>query len=145
MFLQPRKVRWRKQRRGSHKGFSYRGNKLAFGEYGIQALDRFYMTQRQIEAVRVTLVRSLKKGAKIWIRVFPDIPYTKKPNEVRMGGGKGDPEFWVARIKPGRILFEFSGVPLEVAQEAWRLADSKLPIKTRLVVSPEILEKGGKK
>ncbi len=133
MYLQPKKVKWRKQRRGSLKGKAFRGNKLAFGEYGIQALDRAWITQQQIEAVRVALVRSLKKGAKIWIRIFPDKPYTKKPNEVRMGGGKGDPEGFVAVVKPGRILFEFTGVPEDVAQEAFRIAASKLPIPVRLV------------
>jgi len=133
MFLQPKKTKFRKQRRGTLKGKSFRGNRVAFGEYGIQALDRAWITQRQIEAVRVALVRALKKGAKVWIRIFPDKPYTKKPNEVRMGGGKGDPEGFVAVVKPGRIMFEFSGVPEEVAQEAFRLASAKLPIKTRLV------------
>ncbi len=133
MYLQPKKVKWRKQRRGTLKGKAFRGNKLAFGEYGIQALDRAWITQQQIEAVRVALVRSLKKGAKIWIRIFPDKPYTKKPNEVRMGGGKGDPEGFVAVVKPGRILFEFTGVPEDVAQEAFRIAASKLPIPVRLV------------
>lgn len=133
MYLQPKKVRWRKQRRGSLKGKAFRGNKLAFGEYGIQALDRAWLTQQQIEAVRVALVRSLKKGAKIWIRIFPDKPYTRKPNEVRMGGGKGDPEGFVAVVKPGRILFEFTGVPEDVAQEAFKIAASKLPIPVRLV------------
>ncbi len=133
MYLQPKKVKWRKQRRGTLKGKAFRGNKLAFGEYGIQALDRAWITQQQIEAVRVALVRSLKKGAKIWIRIFPDKPYTRKPNEVRMGGGKGDPEGFVAVVKPGRILFEFTGVPEDVAQEAFRIAASKLPIPVRLV------------
>jgi len=135
MFLQPKKTKFRKQQRGSLKGKAFRGNRVAFGEYGIQALDRAWITQRQIEAVRVALVRALRKGAKVWIRIFPDKPYTKKPNEVRMGGGKGDPEGFVAVVKPGRILFEFSGVPEEVAQEAFRLASAKLPIKTRLVKS----------
>ncbi len=133
MFLQPKKTKFRKQQRRTLKGKSLRGNKVAFGEYGIQALDRAWITQRQIEAVRVALVRALKKGAKVWIRIFPDKPYTKKPNEVRMGGGKGDPEGFVAVVKPGRIMFEFAGVPEEVAQEAFRLASAKLPIKTRLV------------
>ncbi len=133
MFLQPKKTKFRKQTRGTLKGKSFRGNKVAFGEYGIQALDRAWITQRQIEAVRVALVRALRKGAKVWIRIFPDKPYTKKPNEVRMGGGKGDPEGFVAVVKPGKIMFEFSGVPEDVAQEAFRLASAKLPIKTRLV------------
>ncbi len=135
MFLQPKKTKHRKVQRRTLKGKSYRGNKLAFGEYGIQALDRAWITQRQIEAVRVALVRTLKKGAKVWIRIFPDKPYTKKPNEVRMGGGKGDPEGFVAVVKPGRIMFEFSGVPEEVAEEAFRMASAKLPIKARLVKS----------
>jgi len=135
MFLQPKKTKFRKQQRRTLKGKSLRGNRLAFGEYGIQALDRAWITQRQIEAVRVALVRALRKGAKVWIRIFPDKPYTKKPNEVRMGGGKGDPEGFVAVVRPGRIMFEFSGVPEEVAQEAFRLASAKLPIKTRLVKS----------
>ncbi len=133
MYLQPKKVKWRKQRRGTLKGKSFRGNKLAFGDYGIQALDRAWITQQQIEAVRVALVRTLKKGAKVWIRIFPDKPYTRKPNEVRMGGGKGDPEGFVAVVKPGRILFEFTGVSDDVAEEAFRIAASKLPIKVRLV------------
>ncbi len=133
MFLQPKKTKFRKQQRGTLKGKSLRGNRVAFGEYGIQALDRAWITQRQIEAARVALVRALKKGAKVWIRIFPDKPYTRKPNEVRMGGGKGDPEGFVAVVKPGRIMFEFSGVPEDVAQEAFRLASAKLPIKTRLV------------
>jgi len=135
MFLQPKKIKHRKVQRRTLKGKSYRGNKLAFGEYGIQALDRAWITQRQIEAVRVALVRTLKKGAKVWIRIFPDKPYTKKPNEVRMGGGKGDPEGFVAVVKPGRIMFEFSGVAEEVAEEAFRMASAKLPIKVRLVKS----------
>ncbi len=133
MFLQPKKTKYRKVQRRTLKGKAYRGNKLAFGEYGIQALDRAWITQRQIEAVRVALVRTLKKGAKVWIRIFPDKPYTKKPNEVRMGGGKGDPEGFVAVVKPGRIMFEFSGVPENVAEEAFRMASAKLPIKVRLV------------
>jgi len=133
MFLQPKKTKFRKQQRRTLKGKSLRGNRVAFGEYGIQALDRAWITQRQIEAVRVALVRALKKGAKVWIRIFPDKPYTKKPNEVRMGGGKGDPEGFVAVVKPGTIMFEFAGVPEEVAEEAFRLASAKLPIKTRLV------------
>ncbi len=132
-FLAPKKTKFRKSQRGTLKGKSTRGNKLAFGEYGVQALEACWLTQRQIEAGRVALVRSLRKGAKVWIRVFPDKPYTKKPNEVRMGGGKGDPESFVAVVKPGRIIYEFSGVPEEVAEEAHRLVSAKLPIKTRLV------------
>jgi large subunit ribosomal protein L16 len=132
-FLAPKKTKFRKQQRGTLKGKAFRGNKVSFGEYGIQALESHWLTQRQIEAGRVALVRALRKGAKIWIPIFPDKPYTKKPNEVRMGGGKGDPEGFVAVIKPGRILYEFSGVPEDVAEEACRLVAAKLPIKVRLI------------
>jgi large subunit ribosomal protein L16 len=132
-FLAPKKTKFRKQQRGTLKGKAFRGNKVSFGEYGIQALESHWLTQRQIEAGRIALVRALRKGAKIWISIFPDKPYTKKPNEVRMGGGKGDPEGFVAVIKPGRILYEFSGVSEDVAEEACRLVAAKLPIKVRLV------------
>jgi len=132
-FLAPKKTKFRKQQRGTLKGKAFRGNKVSFGEYGIQALESHWLTQRQIEAGRIALVRALRKGAKIWIPIFPDKPYTKKPNEVRMGGGKGDPEGFVAVIKPGRILYEFSGVSDDVAEEACRLVAAKLPIKVRLV------------
>ncbi len=132
-FLAPKKTKFRKSQRGTLKGKAFRGNKVSFGEYGIQALEACWLTQRQIEAGRVALVRALRKGAKVWIQVFPDKPYTKKPNEVRMGGGKGDPEGFVAVVRPGKILYEFSGVSEEVAQEAHKLVDAKLPIKTRLV------------
>ncbi|MCX8075924.1 MAG: 50S ribosomal protein L16 [Aquificaceae bacterium] len=132
-FLSPKKTKFRKTQRGTLKGKAQRGNKVSFGEYGIQALESCWLTQRQIEAGRIALVRALRKGAKVWIQVFPDRPYTKKPNEVRMGGGKGDPEGFVAVVRPGRILYEFSGVSEEVAEEAHRLVDAKLPIKTRLV------------
>jgi large subunit ribosomal protein L16 len=132
-FLAPKKTKFRKQQRGTLKGKAFRGNKVSFGEYGIQALESHWLTQRQIEAGRIALVRALRKGAKIWISIFPDKPYTKKPNEVRMGGGKGDPEGFVAVVKPGRILYEFSGVPEDVAEEACRLVAAKLPIKVRLV------------
>ncbi|MCS6998128.1 MAG: 50S ribosomal protein L16 [Aquificaceae bacterium] len=132
-FLAPKKTKFRKTQRGTLKGKAQRGNRVSFGEYGIQALESCWLTQRQIEAGRVALVRALRKGAKVWIQVFPDKPYTKKPNEVRMGGGKGDPEGFVAVVRPGRIIYEFAGVPEEVAEEAHRLVDAKLPIKTRLV------------
>ncbi|ADC89245.1 ribosomal protein L16 [Thermocrinis albus DSM 14484] len=132
-FLAPKKTKFRKQQRGTLKGKAFRGNKVSFGDYGIQALEACWLTQRQIEAGRVALVRALRKGAKVWITVFPDKPYTRKPNEVRMGGGKGDPEGFVAVVRPGRILFEFSGVNDEVAEEAFRLVAAKLPIKVRLV------------
>lgn len=132
-FLAPKKTKFRKTQRGTLKGKAQRGNRVSFGEFGIQALQSCWLTQRQIEAGRIALVRALRKGAKVWIQVFPDKPYTKKPNEVRMGGGKGDPEGFVAVVRPGKILYEFSGVPEEVAEEAHRLVDAKLPIKTRLV------------
>jgi large subunit ribosomal protein L16 len=132
-FLAPKKTKFRKQQRGTLKGKAFRGNKVSFGEYGIQALESHWLTQRQIEAGRIALVRALRKGAKIWISIFPDKPYTRKPNEVRMGGGKGDPEGFVAVVKPGRILYEFSGVSEDVAEEACRLVAAKLPIKVRLV------------
>ncbi|MFN3599056.1 MAG: 50S ribosomal protein L16 [Aquificaceae bacterium] len=132
-FLGPKKTKFRKSQRGTLKGKAFRGNKVSFGEYGIQALESCWLTQRQIESGRIALVRALRKGAKVWIQVFPDKPYTKKPNEVRMGGGKGDPEGFVAVVKPGKILYEFSGVPEEVAEQAHKLVDAKLPIKTRLV------------
>ncbi len=132
-FLGPKKTKFRKSQRGTLKGKAFRGNKVSFGEYGIQALESCWLTQRQIEAGRIALVRALRKGAKVWIQVFPDKPYTRKPNEVRMGGGKGDPEGFVAVIRPGRIIYEFSGVPEDVAEEAHKLVDAKLPIKTRLV------------
>ncbi len=132
-FLAPKKTKFRKSQRGTLKGKAFRGNKVSFGEYGIQALEACWLTQRQIEAGRVALVRALRKGAKVWVQVFPDKPYTRKPNEVRMGGGKGDPEGFVAVVRPGKILYEFSGVPEDVAEEAHRLVDAKLPIKTRLV------------
>ncbi|MDW8066178.1 MAG: 50S ribosomal protein L16 [Aquificaceae bacterium] len=132
-FLAPKKTKFRKAQRGTLKGKAFRGNKVSFGEYGIQALESCWLTQRQIESGRIALVRALRKGAKVWIQIFPDKPYTKKPNEVRMGGGKGDPEGFVAVVRPGRILYEFSGVPEDVAEEAHRLVDAKLPIKTRLV------------
>ncbi len=132
-FLAPKKTKFRKSQRGTLKGKAFRGNKVSFGEYGIQALEACWLTQRQIEAGRVALVRALRKGAKVWVQVFPDKPYTRKPNEVRMGGGKGDPEGFVAVVRPGKILYEFSGVSEDVAQEAHKLVDAKLPIKTRLV------------
>ncbi|MCI4445064.1 MAG: 50S ribosomal protein L16 [Candidatus Aminicenantes bacterium] len=131
--LMPKKVKYRKQQRGRMKGRASRGAELAFGEYGLQALEPCWLTARQIEAGRVTITRFLKKRGKMWIRVFPWKPVTKKPTETRMGRGKGDPEFWVDVIRPGRIIFEVEGVDFDVAQEAMRLAAHKLPIKTRFI------------
>lgn len=131
--LMPKKVKYRKQQRGRMKGKAYRGNTLAFGDYGLQALEPCWLTARQIEAGRIALTHFVKRKGKVWVRVFPWKPVTKKPTESRMGKGKGDPEFWVDVIRPGRIIYEMEGVPEEVAREAMRLASHKLPIKTRFV------------
>lgn len=132
--LSPRKVKYRKQQRGRMKGFATRGNWLAFGDYGVQAMECCWLTARQIEAARIAITRHLKRGGKVWIRVFPDKPVSKKPAETRMGKGKSAPEFWVAVVKPGRILYEVTGIDAELAKEAVRLASHKLPIKTRFVM-----------
>ena len=132
--LQPKKSKFRKQQKGRMKGNSQRGNRLAFGTFGIKALETTWITGRQIEAARQAVRRYMKREGQIWIRIFPDKPLTKKPAEVRMGKGKGSPELWVARVSPGRILFEAEGVPIEVAKEALRLAAQKLPITTKFVV-----------
>jgi large subunit ribosomal protein L16 len=131
--LMPKRVKYRKQQRGRMKGKAKGGTQLAFGSYGLKALEPAWITSRQIEAARVAIIRHVKRGGRLWIRIFPDKPVTKKPLETRMGKGKGNPEYWVAVVKPGRILFELEGVPFEVAQEAMRLASHKLPIKTRFV------------
>jgi large subunit ribosomal protein L16 len=133
MALMPSKVKYRKQQRGRRRGKAQRGSTLAFGDYGLKALEAAWIFARQIEASRVAMTRFVKRGGKIWIRVFPDKPVTKKPAETRMGKGKGAPEAWVAVVKPGRILFEMEGVTPEIAREALRLAATKLPIRTRLV------------
>jgi len=132
--LMPRKVRHRKQQRGRLRGQATGGTQLAFGEYGIQALEPGWITNRQIEAARIAMTRYIKRGGKVWINIFPDKPVTQKPAETRMGSGKGNPEHWVAVVKPGRVMFELSGVPEQTAREAMRLAQHKLPIKTRFVV-----------
>jgi large subunit ribosomal protein L16 len=132
--LQPKRVKYRKTQRGRMKGTAQRGATLAFGDYGIKALEPVWLTNRQLEAGRVALTRAVKRGGKIWIRVFPDKPFTKKPAETRMGKGKGNPEYWVAVVKPGRILYEMEGMPEDVARDAYRLASQKLPIKTRFVM-----------
>jgi large subunit ribosomal protein L16 len=131
--LMPSKVKFRKQQRGRRSGKANTGATVAFGDYGLKTLESAWITARQIEASRVAMTRFIKRGGKIWIRVFPDKPITKKPTEVRMGKGKGAPEAWVAVVKAGRILFEMEGVPVETAREAMRLAAHKLPIKTRFV------------
>ena len=131
--LLPKRTKYRKQHRGRMKGRAGRGNTLSFGEYGLQALEPCWMTSRQIEAARRAIVRHVKRGGKLWIRVFPDKPVTAKPAETRMGGGKGAVDHWVAVVKPGRMILEIAGVPEEDAREAMRLASHKLPIRTRFV------------
>src|SRR5215472_3451730 len=135
--LMPRKVRHRKTQRGRMTGMAKGGTRLAFGDYGIQAVEGAWLTNRQIEAARIAMTRHIKRGGKVWINVFPDKPVTQKAAETRMGSGKGNPEQWVAVVKPGRILFELSGVPETVAQEALRLAIHKLPIKARFIMRAE--------
>ena len=135
--LLPKRVKHRKTHRGRRKGVALRGSEIAFGQFGLQAVEDCYMSNRQIEAARRAMTRYVKRGGKIWIRVFPDKPITKKPAETRMGSGKGNPEGWVAVIKPGRILFEMGGVTPDVAKEAMRLAAYKLPIKTRFLTLQE--------
>jgi large subunit ribosomal protein L16 len=131
--LMPKKVKYRKQHRGRMRGKAYRGSHLTFGEFGLQAMEPCWITARQIEAGRIAITRHAKRKGKLWIRVFPWKPVTKKPTEVRMGKGKGDPEFWVDVIKPGRILYEVEGIPEDVAKEAMRLASHKLPIRVRFI------------
>ncbi|MDY3052743.1 MAG: 50S ribosomal protein L16 [Ndongobacter sp.] len=140
--LMPKRVKHRRVHRGTMKGTASRGNKLAYGDYGIQALEPCWMTANQIEAARRAMTRYIKRGGNIWIKVFPDKPVSKKPAEVRMGSGKGAPEYWVAVIKPGRILFEMGGVPQDVAKEAMRLAARKLPIRTKFVVREQEAKEG---
>jgi large subunit ribosomal protein L16 len=132
--LMPRKVRHRKQQRGRLRGNATGGTRLAFGEYGIQAIEPGWITNRQIEAARIAMTRYIKRGGKVWINVFPDKPVTQKPAETRMGSGKGNPEQWVAVVKPGRVLFELSGVTEPIAREAMRLAIHKLPVKSRFIM-----------
>lgn len=136
--LSPKRVKFRKQQRGRRKGKAYRGANIDFGEYGLKALEPAWITNRQIEAARVALTRHIKRGGKVWVRIFPDKPVTFKPAETRMGKGKGAPEYWVAVVKPGRILFELEGVAEAVAKEALRLASAKLPIKTKFVSRKDI-------
>ena len=139
--LMPRKVRHRKQQRGRLQGTAKGGTKLAFGDFGIQALEPAWLTNRQIEAARIAMTRHIKRGGKIWIRMFPDKPVTKKPAETRMGKGKGAPEYWVAVVKPGRILYEIEGVDEVTARDAMRLAAQKLPIRTKFVTRAD--QEGG--
>ncbi|MEL6606804.1 MAG: 50S ribosomal protein L16 [Bacteroidota bacterium] len=132
--LQPKRTKYRKVQKGRVKGLAHRGSTLAFGTFGLKALEPVWMTARQIEAARISMTRAMKRQGQVWIRIFPDKPITKKPAEVRMGKGKGAPEYWAAVVKPGRIMFEIDGVSLETAQKAMHLAAQKLPIKAKLVV-----------
>ncbi len=131
--LQPKRTKFRKQHKGRNRGLASRGNKVSFGEFGLKALGRGRLTSRQIEAARRALTRSIKRGGRVWIRVFPDKPISKKPLEVRMGKGKGNPEYWVALIQPGKVLYEMEGVSEAVARDAFRLAAAKLPVQTTFV------------
>jgi len=137
--LMPKKVKYRKQQRGRMKGSAWRGSTISFGDFGLKAIGRGWITGRQIEAARIAMTRFIKRGGKVWIRVFPDKPITKKPAETRMGKGKGAPEEWVCVIRPGKILFEMEGVPLATAKEAMRLAAMKLPIQTKLITREQVM------
>ena len=135
--LSPKRIKYRKRQKGRVKGVAGRGHRVQFGDFGLKSLEPHWITSRQIEAARIALNRYMKREGKVWIRIFPDKPITKKPAEVRMGKGKGSPEYWVAVIRPGTIIFEVDGVPHEVAQEALRLAAQKLPVLTKFVVRPD--------
>jgi large subunit ribosomal protein L16 len=139
--LMPKRVKYRKTQRGRMRGKAYRGSSISFGDFALKTLEPAWITSRQIEAARVALTRHLKRDGKVWIRIFPDKPVSKKPAETRMGKGKGAPEFWVAVVKPGRIMFEVGGVSVALAEEALRLAAHKLPVKTKFVVRPTYEEK----
>lgn len=139
--LAPKKVKYRKRQKGRRTGMASRGNQLNFGDYGLQAMECGWLTTRQIEAARIAMTRHIKRGGKIWIRIFPDKPITRKPAETRMGKGKGAPEDWVAVIQPGRILYEMEGVTWETAQQAFRLASHKLPLATKFIAREEVSER----
>jgi large subunit ribosomal protein L16 len=138
--LQPKRTKFRKMQKGRMKGLASRGTELSFGSFGIKSLEPAWITSRQIEAARIAVTRFMKREGQVWIRIFPDKPVTKKPAEVRMGKGKGAPEYWVAVVRPGRIIFEAEGVPLSVAKEALRLAAQKLPVQTRFIVRNDYVE-----
>ncbi len=131
--LQPKRIKYRKQQKGRLRGAAHRGNKVSFGDYALQAVEPGWITNRQIEAARVAMTRHIKRGGKVWIRIFPDKPLTQKPAETRMGKGKGNPEYWVAPVKPGRVMFELEGVDIALARRAMQLASAKLPVKTRFL------------
>ncbi|MCK9480402.1 MAG: 50S ribosomal protein L16 [Bacteroidia bacterium] len=135
--LSPKRTKYRKTQKGRVKGIATRGHLLSFGSFGLKTLEPKWITARQIEAARIALTRYMKREGQVWIRIFPDKPVTKKPNEVRMGKGKGAPEYWVAVVKPGTIMFEIGGVPMEVAKEGMRLAAQKLPVATKFIVKPD--------
>lgn len=138
--LSPKRVKYRKKQKGRVKGLAQRGHTIAFGSFAIKALEPGWITSRQIEAARISMTRAMKREGQVWIRIFPDKPVTKKPAEVRMGKGKGAPEYWVATVRPGRIMFEIGGIPVALAREAMRLAEQKLPIKTKFVVRRDYQE-----
>ncbi len=138
--LLPKRVKYRKQQRGRMKGVAHKGNKVTYGEYGIMAMEPAWISSNQIEAARIAMTRYTRRGGKVWIKIFPDKPITKKPAETRMGSGKGSPEYWVAVVKPGRVMFEIGGVPEDTAREALRLAGYKLPIKTKFVKREDLPE-----
>ncbi|MDE1155015.1 MAG: 50S ribosomal protein L16 [Acidobacteriaceae bacterium] len=136
--LSPKRVKYRKQQRGRMTGKAWRGSDLSFGDFGLKVVECGYITDRQIEAARIAMTRFIKRGGKVWLRIFPDKPITRKPAETRMGKGKGAPDHWVAVVRPGKIMFEMEGVPVDVAREAMRLATNKLPLKTVFVVRPGV-------
>ena len=142
--LAPKRVKFRKQQKGRTRGLATRGNTVAFGDFGLQTTEPGWVTNRQIEAARVALTRHIKRGGKVWIRIFPDKPVTKKPAETRMGKGKGNPELWVAVVKPGRVMFEIEGVTPDIAKRAFDLAAAKLPVKCKIVSSTRMAEGGAK-
>ena len=135
--LQPKRTKYRKQQKGRNRGLAYRGSKVSFGSFGLKALEQGRITNRQIESARIAMTRYMKREGNVWIRIFPDKPITSKPQEVRMGKGKGALDHWVAQVKPGRVMFELDGVPREIAEEALRLAAQKLPVATKTVVRPD--------
>lgn len=140
--LLPKRVKYRRQQRGRLKGKAHRGNKVTYGDFGLQATEAAWITSNQIEAARVAMTRYIKRGGQVWIKVFPDKPITEKPAETRMGSGKGSPEYWVAVVKPGRVMFEIGGVSEELAREAMRLASHKLPIKCKFILKEQDVKEG---
>jgi large subunit ribosomal protein L16 len=136
--LMPRRTKWRKVQRGNLRGSAKGGTRVSFGDFGLQAMEPAWITARQIEAARIAMTRKIRRGGKVWINIFPDKPITQKPAETRMGSGKGNPEYWVAVVRPGRVMFELSGVPEDLAREAFRVAGHKLPIRTKFVKREEL-------